>query len=97
MLVSEVAYTHESLDLLLREGEVYLNQYTHIRYAVLLNIESQNGIVQSVRFILCARFEPEDLAKAQAVFSDQRKNDCKKIWQSSSKIWSVEINEFTGN
>ena len=78
LLVSEVAYTHESLDLLLREGEVYLNQYTHIRYAVLLNIVSQNEVIQSVRFILCARLEPEELAKAQAIFSDQRKNDCKK-------------------
>lgn len=78
LLVSEVAYTHESLDLLLREGEVYLNQYTHIRYVILLNIVSHNEVVQSVRFILCARLEPEKLAKAQAIFSDQRKNDCKK-------------------
>ena len=74
-VVVEVAYRHENLDLLLREAEVLLNQYTRVSYALLVGVFFLEDIL-CFRFFLCTRRNNKELEKLQNEFTKRRTWKC---------------------
>ena len=87
----EVAFSNEPLDLLLREGEVLLNQATTIQYALLVKIYANDERVTRIRTILCARLSVEELKRAQKPFAATRKADCSANFAGTRHTpWELE-------
>ena len=70
-VVIEVAYRHENLDLLLREAEVLLNQYTRVNYALLVRIFYLEDML-NIRFFLYTRRSNEKLEELQNEFEKKQ-------------------------
>lgn len=78
-VVVEVGSTNDDLDMLLREAEVYLNQYTEIEYVLLLNIEFSANQIDNLRFVLCRRLPISQLQILQAEFAKDQEKFAKKL------------------
>ncbi len=60
--------THESIDLLMREGEVLLNQHTRLNYVLLVALSFDETRITEIRFILCRRLQNDALLEKQRKF-----------------------------